>query len=90
LCTKPQVKSLLRYAASCVSLFGDGSSLAMAGAATLTADPADHAGAFQRYEMEHRKLVDPQQCNVGRGAALLIPKSRLGIGVRNLAARLLT
>jgi len=56
--------ALLGDAASCVSLFGDGSSLAMAGAFTLAtalaADPADHARAFRRYEREHRVLVTPK------------------------------
>ncbi|WP_203978286.1 FAD-dependent monooxygenase [Planotetraspora silvatica] len=83
--------ALLGDAASCVSLFGDGSSLAMAGAHTLAkalaAQTADHTGAFRRYETEHRTLVDPKQRNIGRAAGLLIPKTRLGIAARNLAAR---
>ncbi|RSM71526.1 monooxygenase [Actinoplanes sp. ATCC 53533] len=85
--------ALLGDAASCVSLFGDGSSLAMAGAftlaAALAADPGDHPRAFRRYEAEHRTLVGPKQRQVGRAAALLIPKTRLGITARNLAARAL-
>jgi 2-polyprenyl-6-methoxyphenol hydroxylase-like FAD-dependent oxidoreductase len=84
--------ALLGDAASCVSLFGEGSSLAMAGAftlaAALAANPADHATAFRRYETEHRRLVDPKQRNVGRATALLIPKTRVGITARNLAARI--
>ncbi|MEU4404494.1 FAD-dependent monooxygenase [Streptosporangium sp. NPDC023963] len=83
--------ALLGDAASCVSLFGDGSSLAIAGARTLAkalaTHPADHAGAFRRYEAEHRALVDPKQRNVGRATALLVPRTRLGIAARNLAAR---
>jgi 2-polyprenyl-6-methoxyphenol hydroxylase-like FAD-dependent oxidoreductase len=83
--------ALLGDAASCVSLFGDGSSLAMAGAFTLAsalaAHPADHATAFGRYESQHRTLVDPKQRNVGRTMALLIPKTQFGIATRNLAAR---
>jgi 2-polyprenyl-6-methoxyphenol hydroxylase-like FAD-dependent oxidoreductase len=83
--------TLLGDAASCVSLFGDGSSLAMVGAFTLAsalaAYPADHARAFDRYESQHRTLVDPKQRNVGRTMALLIPKTRSGIAGRNLAAR---
>jgi 2-polyprenyl-6-methoxyphenol hydroxylase-like FAD-dependent oxidoreductase len=81
---------LLGDAASCVSLFGDGSSLAMAGAFALAgalAEDADHSIAFDRYEAAHRALTDPKQRNVGRAAALLVPKTRLGITVRNLAAR---
>ncbi|MFF5204910.1 FAD-dependent monooxygenase [Streptosporangium sp. NPDC000396] len=82
---------LLGDAASCVSLFGDGSSLAMAGAYTLAkalaVEAADHAKAFRSYETEHRTLVDPKQRNVGWAAALLVPKTRPGIAARNLAAR---
>jgi 2-polyprenyl-6-methoxyphenol hydroxylase-like FAD-dependent oxidoreductase len=84
---------LLGDAASCVSLLGDGSSLAMAGAYTLAramvADPTDHAAAFRRYETEHRRLVEPKQRGVRRAAGVLVPKTRLGISTRNLAARLL-
>jgi 2-polyprenyl-6-methoxyphenol hydroxylase-like FAD-dependent oxidoreductase len=83
--------ALLGDAASCVSLFGDGSSLAMAGAFTLAsalaANPADHGAALRRYETEHRTLTEPKQRNVGRAAALLLPRTRLGIAARNLAAR---
>jgi 2-polyprenyl-6-methoxyphenol hydroxylase-like FAD-dependent oxidoreductase len=83
---------LVGDAASCVSLFGDGSSLAMAGAFTLAqelaASPNDHRLAFRRYEASHRTLVDPRQRNVARGASLLIPATRPGILARNLATRL--
>jgi 2-polyprenyl-6-methoxyphenol hydroxylase-like FAD-dependent oxidoreductase len=83
--------TLLGDAASCVSLFGDGSSLAMAGAFTLAralaATPADPAGALRRYEAEHRQLVEPKQRRVGLAAGLLVPRTRLGIAARNLAAR---
>jgi 2-polyprenyl-6-methoxyphenol hydroxylase-like FAD-dependent oxidoreductase len=84
--------ALLGDAASCVSLFGDGSSLAMAGAFTLAeelaASPGDHRSAFRRYEASHRALVDPKQRNIARGASLLIPATRRGILARNLATRL--
>jgi len=84
--------ALVGDAASCVSLFGDGSSLAMAGAFTLAeelgASPGDHQLAFRRYEASHRTLVDPKQRNIARGASLLIPATRRGIVVRNLATRL--
>src|SRR6266498_3266526 len=84
--------ALLGDAASCVSLFGDGSSLAMAGACTLAeelaASPGDHRLAFGRYEASHRTLVDPRQRNVARAASLLIPATRGGILARNLATRL--
>jgi 2-polyprenyl-6-methoxyphenol hydroxylase-like FAD-dependent oxidoreductase len=84
--------ALLGDAASCVSLFGDGSSLAMAGAFTLAeqlaASPADHRLAFGRYEAQHRTLVDPRQRNIARAASLLIPATHGGILARNLATRL--
>jgi 2-polyprenyl-6-methoxyphenol hydroxylase-like FAD-dependent oxidoreductase len=83
--------TLLGDAASCVSLLGDGSSLAMAGAHTLArslAEEPDHAVALRRYETEHRRLVAPKQRNVGRGAAMLVPRTRAGLAVRNLAMRI--
>jgi 2-polyprenyl-6-methoxyphenol hydroxylase-like FAD-dependent oxidoreductase len=84
--------ALVGDAASCVSLFGDGSTLAMAGAYTLArelaAAPADPESAFARYEAEHRALVDPRQGAVAVAAALLVPATRTGIAARNLATRL--
>ncbi|MFG1704171.1 hypothetical protein ACFLIM_13360 [Nonomuraea sp. M3C6] len=81
--------ALLGDAASSVSLFGDGSTLAMAGAHTL----ADHLAAapqtaFARYETQHRTLVDPRQANIAMAAALMVPATRVGIATRNLASRL--
>ncbi|GLY36868.1 oxidoreductase [Amycolatopsis sp. NBRC 101858] len=80
-------------AASCVSLFGDGSTLAMAGAYTLAEElgrtPDDAASAFRRYESAHRKLVEPKQRTVSTAAALLIPATRGGLAVRNFGTRLL-
>lgn len=84
--------ALLGDAASCVSLFGDGSTLAMAGAFTLAdelgSSPGDHRSAFRRYEEGHRTLVDPRQRNVAQGASLLVPATRRGLLARNLATRL--
>ncbi len=84
--------ALLGDAASSVSLFGEGSSLAMAGAATLAgalaASPGDHQAAFRRYEATHRTLVAPKQRAVSQAAALIVPATQRGIVVRNLAARL--
>jgi len=83
--------TLLGDAASCVSLFGDGSSLAMAGAATLAeslAGTADIGLALRRYEAEHRKSTGPKQRNVAQAAALLIPATRAGLAARNAATRL--
>ncbi|MEV7803628.1 FAD-dependent monooxygenase [Microbispora sp. NPDC088329] len=84
--------ALLGDAASCVSLFGDGSTLAMAGAFTLAealaVHPGDPGAAFRRYEAAHRRLVDPKQRNVAQASALLVPATRGGILARNLATRL--
>jgi 2-polyprenyl-6-methoxyphenol hydroxylase-like FAD-dependent oxidoreductase len=84
--------ALVGDAASCVSLFGDGSSMAIAGAFTLAeelgASPRDRGLAFRRYEARHRTLVDPRQRRIGRGAAFLIPETQRGIFVRNLALRM--
>lgn len=82
--------TLVGDAASCVSLLGDGSSLAMAGAHTLASELAecsDHGTALRRYEAAHRRLVEPRQRGMGRGAALLVPRTRFGVATRNLAAR---
>lgn len=84
--------ALLGDAASSVSLFGDGSTLAMAGAHTLAeelaATPADPRSAFARYEARHRTLVDPRQGNVAMAAALMVPATYTGVAARNLATRL--
>jgi len=85
--------ALLGDAGSSVSLFGDGATLAMAGAFTLAEElagsPGDPETALQRYETRHRTLVDPKQRGVPSAAALLIPATRPGIAARNLAVRLL-
>jgi 2-polyprenyl-6-methoxyphenol hydroxylase-like FAD-dependent oxidoreductase len=83
--------ALLGDAASCVSLFGEGSSLAMAGAytlaGTLAAHPAEPARALREYEKTHRTLVAPKQRRVGFTGGLLVPRTRVGLATRNLAAR---
>ena len=74
-----------------MSLFGDGSSMAMAGARTLAEAlaGADHPTAFRRYEAEHRRHTDSRQRAAGLAAAMIVPKTRLGIATRNLTARAL-
>jgi 2-polyprenyl-6-methoxyphenol hydroxylase-like FAD-dependent oxidoreductase len=57
-------------------------------AEALAAGP-DRAEALRRYEAQHRARVAPRQRNIGRAAAVLVPRTRLGVGVRNLAARAL-
>jgi len=85
--------TLLGDAASCMSLFGNGSSLAITGAATLAralgAAPGDHATAFREYETRHRVRIRPAQRGRLIAGALLVPPNRAGITARNLAIRLL-
>jgi 2-polyprenyl-6-methoxyphenol hydroxylase-like FAD-dependent oxidoreductase len=83
--------TLLGDAAASVSLFGDGSTLAIAGAKTL-ADAlasADVPTALRRYEAEHRRRTDPRRRTARLSAALVVPRTRPGIATRNAAARLL-
>lgn len=83
---------LLGDAASCVSLFGEGSSLAMAGGATLAdaivAQRADPATALRDYERKHRRLVTPRQRWMGSSSRLIVPATASGILARNTAMRL--
>jgi 2-polyprenyl-6-methoxyphenol hydroxylase-like FAD-dependent oxidoreductase len=81
-------------AASCLSLFGDGSTLAMTGARTLAGQLADWPGDsdprpfFDRYEAAHRSVVAPKLNGYRLAGALLLPATRAGITTRNLVARL--
>jgi 2-polyprenyl-6-methoxyphenol hydroxylase-like FAD-dependent oxidoreductase len=85
--------ALLGDAASCMSLFGNGSSLAITGAATLarnlSAIPDDHEAGFRAYEAEHRVRVRPAQRGRLIAGALLVPSTRAGITARDLAVRVL-
>jgi 2-polyprenyl-6-methoxyphenol hydroxylase-like FAD-dependent oxidoreductase len=85
--------TLVGDAASCMSLFGNGSSLAITGAATLAqelnAAVGDYAAAFRAYEARHRVQVRPTQRGRLIAGALLVPATRGGITTRNLAVRLL-
>ena len=84
--------TLLGDAASCVSLFGDGSSSAMEGAATLAAflSASPHAipTALARYESTHRSATRFRQRGVWIASHLLIPRSGLGITLRDRGLRL--
>jgi 2-polyprenyl-6-methoxyphenol hydroxylase-like FAD-dependent oxidoreductase len=83
--------TLLGDAASCVSLFGDGSSSAMEGAATLaeslTSSPNDIPAALARYESAHRAATRPRQRGVRIASHLLIPRSRLEMTLRDQTLR---
>ncbi|MFI5897894.1 FAD-dependent monooxygenase [Actinoplanes sp. NPDC051513] len=82
--------TLLGDAAASVSLFGDGSSMAMAGARTLAGalGEADVETALKRYEAEHRRRTDTKGRAARFAAALIVPSTRPGIAVRNAAARM--
>ena len=84
--------TLLGDAASCLSLFGEGSSLAIAGGAALADAVAAHrddpATALAAYERTHRKLVTPRQRWMGAGSRLIVPATAGGILARNTAMRL--
>lgn len=83
---------LVGDAASCVSLLGEGSSTAIAGAATLAhelgARPDDPATALRRYEHTHRKRVVRRQRGVGLASHMLVPATRAGTVVRDVPFRL--
>jgi len=80
--------TLLGDAASCVSLFGEGSSLAMAGAATLASTLAT-GGSLADYEVAHRRVVAPRQRSMGLASRFIVPASAFGLSLRNLATRLI-
>ena len=81
---------LVGDAASCVSLFGDGSSLAMTGAFTLAdALGDDIPSGLRAYEARHRPQRAAKETSVTLAAKLLIPATAAGIVVRNVAVRLM-
>jgi 2-polyprenyl-6-methoxyphenol hydroxylase-like FAD-dependent oxidoreductase len=81
---------LVGDAASGVSLFGDGSSLAMTGAFTLADALGDDISAGLRaYEARHRPQRAAMENSVTLAVKLLIPATTAGIAVRNLAVRLM-
>jgi 2-polyprenyl-6-methoxyphenol hydroxylase-like FAD-dependent oxidoreductase len=78
--------ALVGDAASCVSLFGDGSSLAMTGAFTLAdALTDDIPSGLRDYEARHRPLRAAKENAVTLAANLFVPATRMGIAVRNVA-----
>lgn len=81
--------TLLGDAASCVSLFGDGSSAAMSGAMALARalddSPRGVTAALTGYERIHRARAGRGQRAAAPSSHLLIPASRAGINLRNAA-----
>lgn len=84
---------LVGDAASCVSLFGDGSSLAMVGAHTLARSlattPDDVLGSLRLYESRQRRVAGARQRGHTLAAAWLVPATWPGLLARNASARLL-
>lgn len=82
--------ALVGDAASCVSLFGDGSSLAMTGAFTL-ADclNEDIPAGLHTYERRHRPQRAAKENSVAYATRLLIPATWAGITLRNVAMHLM-
>jgi 2-polyprenyl-6-methoxyphenol hydroxylase-like FAD-dependent oxidoreductase len=77
-------------AASCVSLFGDGTSLAMIGASTLADSlTGDIPIGLRTYEAGHRPQRAAKENSVAYATRLLILATSDGIAVRNLAIRLM-
>ena len=82
--------ALVGDAASCVSLFGDGSSLAMTGAFTLADSLAgDIPAGLRTYEARHRPQRAAKEDSVAYATRLLIPATAAGIAVRNTAMHLM-
>jgi len=82
--------ALVGDAASCVSLFGDGSSLAMTGAFTLADALGDDVSAGLRaYEARHRPQRAAKENSVAYATRILIPATSAGIAARNFAMRLM-
>ena len=81
---------LVGDAASCVSLFGDGSSLAMIGAYTLAQSlTGDIPAGLRTYEARHRPQRAAKENSVTYATRLLIPATSAGIALRNVAMRLM-
>jgi 2-polyprenyl-6-methoxyphenol hydroxylase-like FAD-dependent oxidoreductase len=81
---------LVGDAASCVSLFGDGSSLAMIGAFTVADSlTGDIPAGLRAYEARHRPQRTAKENSVAYATRLFIPATWAGIAVRNLAVQLM-
>jgi 2-polyprenyl-6-methoxyphenol hydroxylase-like FAD-dependent oxidoreductase len=84
--------ALVGDAVACVSLLGDGSTKAIAGACTLAEELArtdDHEVAFRRYQDRHKPLIS-SPASVRLGSSFLVPATGYGITVRNRLLRLIS
>ncbi len=85
--------ALLGDAASCLSLFGEGSSNAIVAGRTvaeaLASHGDDHAAALAAYERTHRRRVRRFQRGAVLGSHFLVPATGLGIRTRDAAIRMM-
>jgi 2-polyprenyl-6-methoxyphenol hydroxylase-like FAD-dependent oxidoreductase len=87
--------ALIGDACACPSLLaGEGSAMAMAEAYTLAGElhaaGDDHAAAFQSYERRLRPYVERKQKGARGFATSFVPKSALGLWLRNTAINVAT
>jgi 2-polyprenyl-6-methoxyphenol hydroxylase-like FAD-dependent oxidoreductase len=82
--------ALIGDASGCMTLVSaQGVSMAMAGAYILAKElhaAADHRSAFERYQRRLRPQVERRQRNARVFAASLVPSTKLGMRVQNIAA----
>ena len=80
---------LIGDAADCVSLLGEGSSMALVGAAALAeqlaAQPTDTPAALQHYERAHRRRLRPHHRGASIAGHFLGPATRPGLALRHAA-----
>jgi 2-polyprenyl-6-methoxyphenol hydroxylase-like FAD-dependent oxidoreductase len=82
---------LVGDAAGCVTVFGEGSSMAIAGAATLAqavASSTDLTEALRWYERAHRRRLAARHRGAGLTGHFLVPASRAGLAIRDGAFRI--
>jgi 2-polyprenyl-6-methoxyphenol hydroxylase-like FAD-dependent oxidoreductase len=82
---------LVGDAAGCVTVFGEGSSMAIVGAATLAqtvTSSTDIAKVLRWYEHVQRRRLAARHRGTGLTAHLLVPASWVGVAVRDSAVRI--
>jgi 2-polyprenyl-6-methoxyphenol hydroxylase-like FAD-dependent oxidoreductase len=82
---------LVGDAAGCVTVFGEGSSMAILGAATLAqavTSSTDLPEAVSWYERVHRRRLAARHRGAGLTGHFLVPASRAGVAVRDGAFRI--
>ncbi len=79
---------LIGDAADCVSLLGEGSSMAIVGAATLAqrlaAQPTDTPAALAHYEQVQRRRLLPHRRGASIVGHFLVPRTQAGIRLRDV------